>query len=88
MDDLKVKIVDMAIMPRPTVTRSGFQVLATFTLLAEPLRIVDCKLAISPKGNPLIWTPHVGVKPMGWARDALGDLAFAEFQVARMGSVS
>tara|TARA_R110000851_G_scaffold159249_1_gene302502 strand:+ start:132 stop:401 length:270 start_codon:yes stop_codon:yes gene_type:complete len=77
--EVDAKIVDMAILATPETNQSGFKVVAHFTLLCRPLRIEGCKLAISPRGRFLLWTPDKTVRLMSWAKNDLAETARAAF---------
>ncbi|MEY8841067.1 hypothetical protein AB9K41_18725 [Cribrihabitans sp. XS_ASV171] len=70
--ELDVKCVDWTFKAWPEKTRSGFEIHAGFKLLCFPLRIEDCKLVKTPKGNWTVWTPDERLKIN---RQALHDLA-------------
>ena len=57
-----VKIVDVSVAVSTQTTPAGFDLLAQFTLLVRPLRIVGCSLVRAPNGRLLIWTPSPDVK--------------------------
>jgi len=73
------KVVDMAILATPIQRGNGFKVVAYFTLLLRPMRIEDCKLAITPKGTFALWTPDEAIKIAGWAKDELAETARQAF---------
>tara|TARA_R100001369_G_scaffold86440_1_gene120951 strand:- start:274 stop:537 length:264 start_codon:yes stop_codon:yes gene_type:complete len=81
--EVDAKVVDVAILATPIKRGNGFKVVAYFTLLLRPMRIEDCKLAITPKGKFVLWTPDEAIKIAGWARDELAGtarLAYVEAQ--------
>jgi len=81
--EVNAKVVDVAILATPIKRGNGFKVVAFFTLLLRPMRIEDCKLAITPKGTFALWTPDEAIKIAGWAKDELAEtarLAFVEAQ--------
>ncbi|MGR3477403.1 hypothetical protein [Sulfitobacter sp.] len=73
--EVDAKIVDMAILAIPETNQNGFKIVAQFTLLCRPLRIEGCKLAISPRGRFLLWTPDKAIRLMSWAKDDLAETA-------------
>lgn len=81
--EVDAKIVDLAILATPIKRGNGFKMVAYFTLLLLPMRIEDCKLAITPKGKFVLWTPDEAIKIAGWAKDELAEtarLAYVEAQ--------
>lgn len=83
MSDVDAKIVDVAILATPIKRGNGFKVVACFTLLCRPMRIEGCKLAVTPGGKFMLWTPDEAIKIMGWARAELAEtarLAYVEAQ--------
>jgi hypothetical protein len=81
--EVDAKVVDVAILATPIKRGNGFKVVAYFTLLCRPMRIEDCKLAITPKGKFVLWTPDEAIKIAGWAKDDLAEtarLAFVDAQ--------
>lgn len=77
--EVDAKIVDVAILATPMMRGNGFRIVATFTLLLRPMRIEDCKLAITPKGKFVLWTPDEAIKIAGWAKDELAETARQAF---------
>lgn len=70
-----VHVVDFTILAPPRTTPHGFKIVATFTLLARPMRIKNCSIVIAPNGRQLVWTPHESIKIAGWARDEIAETA-------------
>jgi len=56
------KIVDIAISLSTRKTSAGATLLATFTLLASPLRATGCRLMRKESGEYMIWTAHPSMK--------------------------
>jgi hypothetical protein len=77
--EVGAKIVDVAILATPIKRGNGFKIVAYFTLLLRPMRIEDCKLAITPKGTFVLWTPDEAIKIAGWAKDELAETARQAF---------
>jgi hypothetical protein len=77
--EVDAKIVDVAILATPISRGNGFKVVAYFTLLLRPMRIEDCKLAITPGGKFVLWTPDEAIKIAGWAKDELAETARQAF---------
>lgn len=83
MSEVDAKIVDVAVLATPIARRNGFKIVAYFTLLCRPMRIEECRLAITPGGKFVLWTPDEAIKIMGWAKDELAEtarLAYVEAQ--------
>ena len=78
------KTVDYALLATPTTTSKGFKVVATFTLLMRPLRVTDCKLVISPKGNFVVWFLSPGIKVAEWAKHEIAETARQGYVDAQM----
>jgi hypothetical protein len=55
-------IVDISISLSDRETPAGATLLATFTLISDPLRATGCKLMRKPDGALMIWTPHPSLK--------------------------
>ncbi|MEI4262334.1 hypothetical protein [Roseovarius sp. D0-M9] len=77
------KIVDVSLPVPPQTTPAGFDLLARFTLLVRPLRIVGCSLVRAPNGRLLIWTPSPDVKVARAWRDDLVDVVLQEIEAAK-----
>jgi hypothetical protein len=43
------------------------------------MRIEDCKLAITPGGKFVLWTPDEAIKIVGWAKDDFAEIARQAF---------
>lgn len=74
-EEVDAKVVDLAIFATPSTTPSGVKIVATFTLLARPMRINDCKLAIATSGKFMAWTPDRSIRIASWARDEIAETA-------------
>jgi hypothetical protein len=59
---MDIKIVDIALSLSTKKTPAGSVLLATFTLLASPLRATGCKLMRKPDGEFMVWTAHPTLK--------------------------
>jgi hypothetical protein len=77
--EVDAKIVYVSIFATPVKRGNGFKVVAYFTLLLRPMRIEDCKLAITPGGKFVLWTPDEAIKIAGWAKDELAETARQAF---------
>jgi hypothetical protein len=59
---MDIKIVDIALSLSTRKTSAGSVLLATFTLLASPLRATGCRLMRKPDGEFMIWSAHPSLK--------------------------
>ena len=59
---MDIKIVDIALSLSTRKTSAGATLLATFTLLASPLRATGCRLMRKESGEYMIWTAHPTLK--------------------------
>jgi hypothetical protein len=59
---MDIKIVDIALSLSTRKTSAGSVLLATFTLLASPLRATGCRLMRKADGEYMIWTAHPSLK--------------------------
>ena len=59
---MDIKIVDIALSLSTRKTSAGASLLATFTLLASPLRATGCRLMRKADGEYMIWTAHPSLK--------------------------
>ena len=59
---MDIKIVDIALSLSTKKTPAGASLLATFTLLASPLRATGCRLMRKADGEYMIWTAHPSLK--------------------------
>jgi hypothetical protein len=73
--EVDAKVVDVAILATPIKRANRFKVVAYSTLLLRPMRIEDCKLAITPGGKFVLWTPDEAIKIAGWAKEELAETA-------------
>ena len=80
---IDVKIVDVSVPLSTQTTPAGFDLLARFTLLVRPLRVVGCSLVRAPNGRLLIWTPSPDVKVARCWRDDLVKQVLREIETAK-----
>lgn len=80
---IDVKIVDVSVAVSTQTTPAGFDLLAHFTLLVRPLRIVGCSLVRAPNGRLMVWTPSPEVKVARCWRDDLVKQVLREIETAK-----
>jgi hypothetical protein len=81
---MDIKIVDIALSLSTRKTSAGSVLLATFTLLASPLRATGCRLMRKANGEYMIWTAHPSLKINQKKADQVAQMVIDQIEAANI----